>query len=163
MFASLLPFLVTACFSLAAGFLTGTPIVWIERPVLGLIWDVASPLVKDADVRRVHAAVHTVAAANGPVICGLYQVVGMVLSVVQARQRGFDRASVLVAAIALVHVVYSLRKVGGIKKSAQETSPAGEAGTICAFIRNAMMFHYTGFITCTIILILQLVLVTQSN
>ena len=161
MVVSLLPFLVTAFFSLAVGFLT--PLVWMERALLSLIWNVASPEVKDADVRRVHSAVHAVAVADGPTVCGFYLVVGMMLSVVQACQRGFDLASVLVAAVTIANVIYSVRRVGAVRRSARETDPAGEAGVVRAAIRKEMMFHYTGFIMCTISLILQMSLASKLN
>lgn len=137
---------------------------------MSLIWDINSDEIGDADVERVHSAVHAIAL---PTVCGLYQVVGMVLSIVQAWQRGFDRASMLVATLAVAHIIYSVRNVGAVSKVAAKADTADEArksitlksasirfdGSFVrsthAFIRKAMMFHYTGFITCTAILILQ--------
>ena len=157
----LFPTLTTVCFSLAVGFLT--PLVWIERPLLSLIWDVASTNVKDADVRRAHSANHAVAVADGPTVCALYQIAGMVFSVAQSWQRGFDLTSVLVAALAAAHIIYSVRKVGAVIKSAKETDPAGDASTVRASIRKVMMLHYTGIFNLTVILMLQYLLIMSRN
>ena len=156
---ALLPALVVTCFSLSVGFLS--LLVWIERPLLSIIWDVASAKVKDTDIRRVHSVVHVIAQADGPTIAGIYQVTGMVLSVVQAWQCGFDWAALLCSAIAVVHVLYSLRNIGAVLKSAKGTGPEDEASSVRIAIRKEIIFHHTGFAMCVVILLLQLLLVMR--
>ena len=50
---TLLPTLVVTCFSLVVGILT--PLVWVERPILSLLLDVANAKVKDENIRSVQS------------------------------------------------------------------------------------------------------------
>ena len=74
---ALLSTLVATCFALAVGFLT--PLVWIERPILGVLRDVTDTKVKDKDVRRIQSAVGAVAQADGQTVAGSFAVSGTVL------------------------------------------------------------------------------------
>jgi len=154
---ALLPTLVATCFALAVGFLT--PLVWIERPLLGLFWDVASDNIKDADVQRIFSAIHVVAHADAPKIVGIFGLSGMVLAVMQAWQYGFHWAAVLCATIIVVFNTYAFHDVRAVMKSVKGAHPRDEINKVRGVARKAMRFHYIGFMMYAITLLVQLVLV----
>ena len=154
---ALLPTLVATCFALAVGFLT--PLVWIERPILGLLRDVTDTKVKEKDVRRIQSAVGVIAQADGPTVAGSLGLSGMILAVLQAWHRGFDWPSVLCAAIAVVYILYALSNIGAVVESGKTTDPMDEIAKVRAAVHKEMSFHYTRFTMFTVILLVQLVFV----
>ena len=76
--------------------------VWIERPILGLLRCVTDTKVKDKDVCHIQSAVGVVAQADGPTVAGSFAVSGTILAVLQAWHRGFDWPSGLCATIAII-------------------------------------------------------------
>ena len=136
---ALLPTLVAiTCFALAMVFLT--PLVWIKRPILGLLRDVTDTKVKDKNVRHIQSAVGAVAQADGPTVASSFAVSGMVLAVLQAWHHGFG-------------------SIGEVVKSGKTTDPTDEIAKVRAAVRKEMSFHYTGFTMFSVILLVQLVLV----
>ena len=155
---TLLPTLVAICFSLMVGILT--PLVWIERPILSLLLDVANAKVKDENIRSVQSFMRHIAQAGIPTVVAFFALSGTVLSLVQAWQRGFDWAASLCAVIAVLHVLYAVTNVGAVAKQMRKaTDPADEIKKIRAAVYRTMAFHYLGFIMITVILLVQLMLV----
>ena len=154
---TLLPTLVATCFSLVVGILT--PMVWIERPILSLLLDVANAKVKDENIRSVQSFIRHIAQAGIPTVVAFFGLSGTVLSLVQAWQRGFDWAASLCAVIAVLYVLYGVTNVSAVAKLMKATDPADEIKKIRAAVYRTMAFHYLGFIMFTVILLVQLMLV----
>ena len=166
----LLEAIVTSCFALAVGFLT--PLIWTERPILGLVFNPSSKSIQDGEVRRIHSAIAVIAASGAPKICAVFQVTGTALSVVNAWLTGFDRTFVLFAALSVSYVCIAMTTLRGVVGAVASTaggtqsststngasSRSGNIDVVRAATRRAMVFHHFGFTVCLLILVCHVVL-----
>ena len=88
--------------------------VWIERPILGLLRCVTDTKVKDKDVCHIQSAVGVVAQADGPTVAGSFAVSETILAVLQAWHREFDWPGVLCATIAIIYILFALSSIGEV-------------------------------------------------
>ncbi len=148
--------LIVFCFAFGSGIFY--VLSCLEKPVWSLMRNAESEKAADKDARFVHEALQRLIPLLPPTMITT-TLTGLVLLILQALQRDFDRPSLIILGFFLVMMTYLFSRLRARIRGVAEVPYDGDIAKVRAGTGRLAALHHTGLFTMVSVLLLQFFLI----